>query len=78
MHKLFKYLSVTSERGIGYTPKPELGIQCYVGADFAGGWNKADMDNPKNVMSRIGKLQMEIALSTDKAEYIDLSSAMRE
>eukprot|EP00957_Ditylum_brightwellii_P016682 1254381-Ditylum_brightwellii.AAC.1 len=45
-----KYLSVTSNRGLIYKPIASLGIQCYVGADFAGSWNKADADNPENVM----------------------------
>jgi len=60
--------------------------------DFAGGWTQDDRLNPENVLSRSGfvikyagipifwrsKLQTEIALSTCEAEYIALSSAMRE
>eukprot|EP00957_Ditylum_brightwellii_P017519 1320079-Ditylum_brightwellii.AAC.1 len=90
--QLAKYLSIISESGIVYTPNPELGIQCYVVADFAGRWNKADADNLENVMSRTrfvimytgcpvlrqNKMHTEIALSTAKAEYISLSSAIRE
>eukprot|EP00957_Ditylum_brightwellii_P146400 11147152-Ditylum_brightwellii.AAC.1 len=86
------YLSVTSEHGIIYTPNPELGIQYYVDADFAGGWNKVNAENPENIMSRTEfvimyagcpvlwqrKLQTEIAFSTAEVEYIALSSAMRE
>eukprot|EP00957_Ditylum_brightwellii_P127540 9725877-Ditylum_brightwellii.AAC.1 len=67
-------------------------MQCYADANFAGGWNKADADNPENVMSCTGfvimydgcpvlwqsKLQMEIAISIAEAEYIVLSSAMIE
>jgi hypothetical protein len=82
----------TSTRGIVYTPKPELGLECFVDADFAGGWTQADADNPDNVLSRTGyviryagcpigwcsKLQSEIALSTAEAEYIALSQALRE
>ena len=87
-----KYLLGTKTRGIIYKPDPKKGIECFVDADFAGGWVKADADNPENVLSRSGftlfyagcpvmwssKLQTEIALSTAEAEYIALSSAMRE
>eukprot|EP00957_Ditylum_brightwellii_P209839 15363494-Ditylum_brightwellii.AAC.1 len=66
-----KYLSTTTDQGIVYRPDSSLGIQCYVGADFAGRWNKADAQNPS-------KLQIEVALSPTKAEYIALSSAMRD
>eukprot|EP00957_Ditylum_brightwellii_P154364 11746579-Ditylum_brightwellii.AAC.1 len=92
VRQIAKYLSVTSDRGLMYKPDPSLGIQCYVIADFAGSWNKADIDNPDNVMSQTGftiiyagcpvlwqsKLQNEIALSMAETEYIALSSAMRE
>eukprot|EP00957_Ditylum_brightwellii_P176467 13438623-Ditylum_brightwellii.AAC.1 len=84
--------STTADRGIVYEPDPSLGTQLFVDADFAGHWSKADADNPENVMSRTGfvimyagcpvlwqsKLQTKIALSTAEAEYIALSSAMRE
>ena len=87
-----KYLLGTKDRGIIYRPNPKKGIECYVDADFAGGWAKADADNPENVLSRSGytvyyagcpvmwssRLQTEIALSTAESEYIALSSAMRE
>eukprot|EP00957_Ditylum_brightwellii_P026513 2006017-Ditylum_brightwellii.AAC.1 len=62
-----------ADRGIVYDPDPNLGIQCFVDADFAGSWSKADADNSEN-----NKLQTEIALSTAEAEYITLSSVMRE
>eukprot|EP00957_Ditylum_brightwellii_P058943 4470200-Ditylum_brightwellii.AAC.1 len=92
VRQIAKCLSVASDRGLVYIPDPSLGIQCYVDADFAGKWNKADADNPENVMSITGftimyagcpvlwqsKLKTEIALSTTEAEYITLSSAIRE
>ena len=67
-------------------------MECHVDAGFAGAWDKADADNPDNVLSRTGyvisyagcpliwcsKLQTEIALSTAEAEYIALSQSMRE
>ena len=87
-----KYLLATKERGLVFKPDSTKGIECFVDADFAGGWSKADASNPENVMSRTGyvifyagcpvlwasKLQTEIALSTAEAEYIALSSAMRD
>ena len=68
------------------------GLECYVDADFACGWNQEDTHDASNLMSRTGfvikyadcpiywssKLQTEIALSTAEAEYIALSSALRE
>eukprot|EP00957_Ditylum_brightwellii_P038881 2938343-Ditylum_brightwellii.AAC.1 len=42
VRQIVKYLSQTSDRGIIYHPDPKLGIQCYVDADFSGGWSKAD------------------------------------
>ena len=67
-------------------------MECYVDADFTGGWQQADADDTKNVISRTGlvimyvncpiflsiKLQIDIALSTYEAEYIDLLSELRE
>ena len=75
-----------------HKPDKTKGIECFVGADFAGNWTKADADNPENCLSRTGyiiciagchvtwtsKLQSEITLSTAEAEYVALSTAMRE
>jgi len=79
------------QRGIVYKPDPTRGIECFVDADFSGGWSRADAESAENVMSRnrfvivyagcptciisISKLQTEIALSTAEAEYIALSQA---
>ena len=79
------------QRGIVYKPDPTRGIECFVDADFAGAWSRADAESAENVMSRTGfvimymcagcpiiwisKLQTEIALSTAEAEYIALSQA---
>ena len=52
MIHLVRYLKSTFTRGIAYTPKPELGLECFVDADFAGGWTQADADNADNVLSR--------------------------
>jgi hypothetical protein len=90
--RIARYLLGTMDKGIKYSPDPNRGLECYVDADFAGGWSSGDHSNPECVLSRTGyiimyagcpvtwasKLQTEIALSTTEAEYIALSSAMRE
>lgn len=90
--RIGRYLSGTQDRGLRYMPDPTKGLECYVDADFAGGWAQADAGNAENVLSRSGyclsyagcpvywcsKMQTEIALSTAEAEYIALSSAIRE
>ena len=92
IHRICKYLLGTRDKGIIFKPDKTKGVECFVDADFAGGWSKADAYSAENVMSRSGfiilfagcpvywrsKLQTEIALSTAESEYIALSSVMRE
>ena len=73
-------------------PDRNLRIDLYVDADFAGLWGSEPPDSPVSVKSRSGwvamigacpvlwasKLQTEIALSTMQAEYVALSSALRD
>ena len=73
-------------------PTTDLTLDLYANADFAGLWKVEDADDPTCVKSRTGfvmtlggtpvlwssKLQSEFALSTCEAEYIALSTAMRE
>ena len=87
-----RYLLGSREKGIIYRPNKTKGLECYVDADFAGGWQLADAESADNVLSRTGyvlmyagcpihwvsKLQTEIALSTAEAEYIALSQSLRE
>jgi hypothetical protein len=75
-----------------YKPDPKRGLEVFVDADFAGGWDPDNAENAGNVYSCTGyvicyagcpmfwqsKLQTEIALSTAEAEYIALSQALRE
>ena len=89
---LGRYLSHTKKEGIVYNPDTSKGLECYVDADFARGWQEANADDADNVMSRIvmvimyancpifwhSSLQTEIALSTAEADYISLSSALRQ
>jgi hypothetical protein len=86
------YLKCTPNEGNFLSPDSSKGIQCYVDADFASGWNALDCEEPSSVYSRTGyvimftgcpvvwvsKLQTEVALSTMEAEYIALSQAMRD
>ena len=90
--RIGRYLLHTKTRGMIFEPDISKGLEVYVDADFAGGWDKADADNAENVLSRTGyaicyancpilavsKLQTEIALSTAEAEYIALSQSLRE
>jgi hypothetical protein len=87
-----RYLLSTQDRGMTYTLDSVKGIEVYVDADFAGGWDPGDAINADNVYSWTGyviwyaccpiywqsKLQKEIALSTSEAEYIALLQALRE
>jgi hypothetical protein len=75
-----------------YCPDSMKGIEVFVDADFAGGWDPGDALNADNVYLHTGyvicyaecpifwqsKLQTEIAFSTAEAEYIALSQALRE
>ena len=90
--RLGRYLYHTKNEGIVYNPDTSKGLECFVDADFAGGWSQADASDADNVMSRTGmvimyancpifwrsSLQTEIVLSTAEGEYIALSSALRE
>ena len=75
-----------------YSPDKYKVLECYVDANFSGGWNQNDFDNADNVLSWTGyvimydgflihfvsKLQTEISLSTAESEYISLSQALWE
>jgi hypothetical protein len=90
--KILRYLKGTPDEGLIVTPRKALGLECYVDADFAGGWCKETSEDPASVLSRSGyviqlygcpilwvsKLQTKISLSTTESKYIALSQAMRE
>ena len=90
--RLGRYLYHTKCEGIVYNPDITKGLECYVYADFSGGWQQADSHEPDNVLSITvmvimyancpifwrSTLQTEIALSTAEAEYIALSTALRQ
>ena len=91
--RLVKYLVGTQDKGLVLSPTKEFTLNMYADADFAGLWNAPfDEQDPTRVRSRSGhvillaqcpllwstKLQTEIACSTMEAEFIALSSAMRD
>ena len=92
IYRLGKYLLGTMDQGIIIKPDTTKGLECFVDADFAGGWNVLDADETSSVYSRTGyvimyagcplhwisKLQSEVSLSTTESEYIALSQAMRD
>ena len=92
IYRIGKYILGTKDKGIVIKPNKDKGLECYVDADFAGGWNAADADEACSVYSRTGyvityagcpihwisKLQSEVALSTTESEYIALSQALRD
>jgi hypothetical protein len=89
--RIVRYLMSTTDRGIIYEPDSTKGLECFVDADFIGNWRPGSTDR-SNCLSRTGyvityascpliwasKLQTEIALSSTEAEYIALSTALRE
>jgi len=92
LKRIVRYLKSTMDKGIILRPDPNDGIKCYVDADFAGGYSDETKDDPVSVHSRTGyviiyygcpvlwvsKLQTEISLSTVEAEYVALSTSMRD
>ena len=82
----------TSDKVIIIKANSDIGLVCYVDADFAGMWTVSEGSDPENCLSRSGcviqyascpvlwfsRLQSEIALSTTESEYIALSTAMRD
>ena len=90
--RIVRYLKRTKEKGLKLKMNKKKGIECYVDADFAGGYDKNNPKNPRDLLSRTGyvlkyagcpliwasKLQQTIALSTTESEYMALSTAMRE
>ena len=92
LKRIIRYLNATKDRGLIINRPQHLNVDCYVDADFAGLWNLEDRSDPHSVKSRTGfvilvgdipviwksSLQTEIALSTFEAEYVALSTAMRD
>ena len=91
--RIGRYLLGTRDKGLIINPKAPWNFDCWVDADFSGNWrhNDAHVD-PMTAKSRSGwivrfpgapitwasKMQMITALSTTEAEYIALSTSLRE
>jgi hypothetical protein len=90
--RICRYLLKTKDQGLTFRPDRSRGLECYVDADFAGNWTNETSNDPDSVHSRTGycimyagcpiisvsKRQTLVALSTTEAEYIALSSALRD
>jgi hypothetical protein len=88
---LGRYLLATRDQGMILNPSKQS-FDCYVDADFCGNWRSDQADDPSTARSRSGfvimyancpiswasKMQTEVALSTTEAEYVALSTALRE
>ena len=90
--RIVRYLKGTMDEGITLTPDKSQGFKCYVDADFAGSWHKDESHLADGCLSRTGyvityancpimwssKMQSTISLSTTEAEYVALSTALRD
>jgi hypothetical protein len=52
--RIDKYLLDTQKCSILYKPDRSKSLECYVDANFAGGWLQADAENADNVLSQSG------------------------
>ena len=93
VRRLCRYLKATRDKGIVCNPDTDKSYECWVDADFAGGFDRSIAGtDPTTSKSHSGwaityagcpvtwasKLQTFTALSTTEAEYIALSTACRE
>ncbi|NCF91157.1 MAG: hypothetical protein GWQ05_09390, partial [Verrucomicrobiaceae bacterium] len=89
---LVRYLLGTRDKGLVLSPTPELNIDAYPDADFAGLYGYEDSSDPVCVRSRTGfvicvancpvlwksQLQSETATSTMQSEVIAMAACVRE
>ena len=52
--RICRYLLLAKDKGMIYRLNRLLGLQCFVEADFVGGWMQVDADNSENLMLRTG------------------------
>jgi len=90
--RIGRYLLGTRGKGVVLRPDKTKSFECYVDADYCGNWNPLVTDDPSTAKSRTGyvitylgcpivwasRLQTVFALSTSEAEYIALSTALRD
>ena len=91
-HGILTYAVNANDYSLILHPDKSRGLECYVGADWADSWQHRLGHDPTSARSRTGyvimyagfpviwasKMQTLVALSTTEAEYIALSSALRE
>jgi hypothetical protein len=72
--------NLLSTRSMGLTYSPSVhSFNCWADSDFVGNWEKSiAMEDINTARHNQAILQTEIALSTTEAEYISLSTALRE
>ena len=56
LKQILQYLKKMQEEGLLLKADCSLGLECYVDADFAGTFNKADAENPRDCFSCTGYL----------------------
>ena len=92
MKRICCYLQGTKTKGLILKPSKRLTVDCFVDVDFPGQWNVENPEDPLCVKSWTGyvllvgncpvhwvsKLQSEISVSMMEAEYISLSTTMRD
>ena len=91
--RIGRYLLATRDKGLVIRPNTDWHFDCWVDADFAGNWRQADAHiDPMTSKSCSGwlvrfagapitwasKMQTITAMSTTEAEYIALSTSLRE
>jgi KUP system potassium uptake protein len=90
--RIGRYLLGTKDKGYVVRPDPTKSFECYVDADYCGNWDPLKAEDPNTAKSRSGyvimyhgcpvvwasRLQTVFALSTAEAEYIALSTALRD
>ena len=92
VHRIVRYLIGSKDEALILNPKNEV-FECYADADFCGLWDKERAKKDPSIgRSRTGyviqfaecpiiwgpKLQTEFAMSSTEAEYIALSTALRQ
>ena len=89
---IVRYLVRTRHMGMNIRPNGTLALDCYVDADYCGLFKVENSDDPTCAKSRTGyiimvggcpltwtsRLQTEVALSTGEAEFVSLSTSLRE
>ena len=81
LKRIGRYLIGTKDKGLILDPSKDLDVDCFIDADFAGLWGSEPAHEPISVKSRsrwVIIMQTNIVLSTMQAEYVALSSAMRD